>query len=264
MRVESFQLFLIALTIGGALVLAGAVIECLAAPQRNKLRHSFFNLRYFAAASLIQFLLAPFMSSITGFVVGAAAGGPISIPAHGWRFIAGASIYVIAMDFGEYLFHRAQHRLPWLWAMHSLHHSDAKMNVSTTLRHFWGDHLIKSVTIFLVVGCIFKIDLEVAAIYNIVSLYNYVTHANIDLGFGRWSVALNSPRYHRIHHSALAEHHDLNFAALFPIFDVLFGSYHRPLRGEFPETGLGLNDPCPSLFDAVIWPLRAFRPPAWL
>src|SRR4051812_4194107 len=36
--------------------------------------------------------------------------------------------FVLTMDLGEYLFHRAQHAIPWLWKLHSLHHSDPNMS----------------------------------------------------------------------------------------------------------------------------------------
>ena len=42
----------------------------------------------------------------------------------------------------------ASHRIPALWAMHSLHHSDPEMTALTTNRHFWGDQLIKALTIW--------------------------------------------------------------------------------------------------------------------
>jgi sterol desaturase/sphingolipid hydroxylase (fatty acid hydroxylase superfamily) len=58
-------------------------------------------------------------------------------------FLAGFALFLFVKDFGEYIFHRAQHRIPLLWAMHSLHHSDPEMAVLTTGRHFWGDQVLK-------------------------------------------------------------------------------------------------------------------------
>ncbi|MBK8742853.1 MAG: hypothetical protein IPM02_26780 [Betaproteobacteria bacterium] len=39
---------------------------------------------------------------------------------------------------------------------------------------------------------------------------------------------MTSPAAHRIHHSIEQPHRDRNFAALFPVWDVLFGTYVRP------------------------------------
>ena len=64
------------------------------------------------------------------------------------------------------------------------------------------------------------------------------SHANVDMGFGRiGDRLLVSPRYHRLHHSlanpAEPHIHDHNFAPVFPIWDILFGTAifdrrHRP------------------------------------
>ena len=62
-------------------------------------------------------------------------------------FWAAFPIFLLVTDLGEYLFHRAQHKVPLLWSMHSLHHSDPEVSALTTNRHFWADQLIKSVTI---------------------------------------------------------------------------------------------------------------------
>jgi sterol desaturase/sphingolipid hydroxylase (fatty acid hydroxylase superfamily) len=191
-------------------------------------------------------------------VINAAGGGLIDLAALPWG--VGAVIYVVAMDLGEYLFHRAQHRFAWMWAMHSLHHSDRALNIGTTQRHFWLEPAIKAVTIWLAVSLLFKASGPMLAIYGAISLYNFVSHANIRLGFGPLSWALNAPQYHRLHHSRDPAHFNTNFAALFPIFDLLSGAYRRPKRGEFPDTGL--DEAIASPLDLIVWPLRRLSPPA--
>jgi sterol desaturase/sphingolipid hydroxylase (fatty acid hydroxylase superfamily) len=64
------------------------------------------------------------------------------------------------------------------------------------------------------------------------------SHANVDIGFGRvGDRLLVNPRYHRLHHAlanpAEPHIHDHNFAPVFPIWDILFGTAifdhkHRP------------------------------------
>jgi len=163
---------------------------------------------------------------------------------------------VVTVDFFEYLFHRAQHAIPALWAMHSLHHSDPAMNVSTASRHFWLEQAIKSVTIYLAVSLIFAASPLVILIYGLVAYYNFFSHMNLRVGFGRFML-LNSPQNHRIHHSSQPVHRDKNFAGMFPIFDVMGGTQYLPGADEYPATGLDDGD-CPiSLTEAVAWPVRA-------
>lgn len=167
-------------------------------------------------------------------------------------FWLGFPLFVIVMDLGEYLFHRAQHRIPILWAMHSLHHSDPEMSALTTERHFWADQLVKSVTIWTAAALVISPTPAMAGWFAALSLWNFVSHSRLRLDLGRWSWLVNTPAYHRRHHSRLPEHLDSNFAALFPIFDVIAGSYHRP--DGFPPTGL---DRAPRNWrEMATWPLH--------
>ena len=176
---------------------------------------------------------------------------PVSLVSDAPAWIA-IPAYILVMDLAEYLFHRAQHAIPILWRMHSLHHSDHDMNATTTQRHFWGDPLLKSLTIWPLAALIVAPTPAASAIYGFAMLWNVVSHSAIDLNFGKWSWLINGPAYHRRHHSIQPEHFNSNFAALFPIFDVIAGSYHRP--EGFPRTGLDHRPR--NLGEVLLWPLH--------
>jgi sterol desaturase/sphingolipid hydroxylase (fatty acid hydroxylase superfamily) len=237
-------------------VLIGFSIERALTARPPRLSAIAFNLVYSAMASTIQALLRPAAVAITGLVAAAGGGGLIALPDRGWQLAPALAGYILAMDFGEYLFHRAQHRIPALWAMHSLHHSDPDMNISTTARHFWAEHALKSLTVYLAVGLIFKANPTILGGYGLIGFYNYFAHMKVRVGFGRFSMLLNAPLYHRIHHSMNPADENLNFAALFPIFDVIWGSYRAPARHECPATGLASRETPASLLEAVFWPFR--------
>jgi sterol desaturase/sphingolipid hydroxylase (fatty acid hydroxylase superfamily) len=175
---------------------------------------------------------------------------PVSLVS-GAPFWLGLLLFFLVNDLLEYLFHRAQHAVPVLWQMHTLHHSDQEMNATTTDRHFWGEAVLKSVTIWPLAALVVEPTPALVGIYALFSHWNYVVHSGINLNFGRFSWVLNSPAYHRRHHSALPEHFNSNFAALFPIFDVVLGSYHRP-HGWVPT---GMDDRPRHVWDALFWPV---------
>jgi sterol desaturase/sphingolipid hydroxylase (fatty acid hydroxylase superfamily) len=164
-------------------------------------------------------------------------------------------LYVLVQDFAEWLYHRAQHKLPFLWAMHSLHHSDPEMSALTTTRHFWADRSFKTLTVWSLAAMVISPTVPALLVYFGLSFWNYVAHANLRWDFGWWSWVINSPAYHRRHHSSLPEHYDSNFAALFPVWDVVFGSYHRP--DGYPPTGFERRPR--SLRELVLWPLVGKR-----
>jgi sterol desaturase/sphingolipid hydroxylase (fatty acid hydroxylase superfamily) len=221
------------------------------------------NLHAWTIGLLAQFALSPALGAVVTTLVNRAGGGLIVLPSHGWGLLAGVAAYLVAMDFGEFAFHRAQHRLPWLWDWHSLHHSDTSYDATTTVRHFWLDPFLKSVTVWLAVGLLFKAPAPIPLIYGLLTFYNHVIHSNTRLDFGRWSWLLNAPGYHRLHHSASPEHFDVNFAALLPVFDVLSGTYRPARPGERPPTGLDTGERPMTAAEVAMWPVRArlrFRP----
>lgn len=167
-------------------------------------------------------------------------------------FWLGLPLFVLLMDFGEYLFHRAQHMIPWLWKLHSLHHSDPNTAL-TANRHFWGDPLLKSVTIWPATAALIQPTPGMVVIYLWMGLWHTVVHSNIKLDFGRLSWLLNSSAYHRRHHSSKPEHFNTNFAALFPIFDLMSGAYRRP--DGYPPTGQPERPR--GIVDTALWPVRS-------
>jgi len=238
------------------MVLIALLIERLRPAQHQPAHAAGFNLRYTFAFTVVQAIIFPAVSIAASYAANAAGGGWIVLPTTGWSILPAFFAYALTVDFLEYAFHRAQHRVPVLWAMHSFHHSDQTLNESTVNRHYWAEPAIKTLSIFLMAGIIFKPGFPVLLLYNVVSFYNIFSHMNLRIGFGRWSWVVNSPQYHRIHHSARPEHYDCNFAALFPIFDVLFGSYYKPFLNEFPPTGIEGDDRPANLIEAFAWPVR--------
>ena len=243
-----------------AFVLLALAIERIAPVEQQSVPGVRLNVTITLLNFVLHALLAPLVAMVTVAAVNAAGGGWIVLPGSGWGLLAGLAAYALTSDGLEYLFHRAQHRWPLLWSMHSLHHSDPELNAASTGRHYWADHVLKLLTIYLVVGIVFKASPAVLGLYLVMNYYNVFSHMNLRVGFGRWAFVLNSPQYHRIHHSTLPQHYNCNFAALFPIFDVLFGTYQRPGAGEFPSTGLEDRKPPTGAVEALAWPTAAKRP----
>lgn len=52
-----------------------------------------------------------------------------------------------------------------------------------------------------------------------------------------------SPAFHRWHHAADEAGRDKNFAGLFPVWDLLFGTYYLP---EHPPKACGVDEDVPN------------------
>lgn len=153
--------------------------------------------------------------------------------------LAAMLLNALIIDFFFYWFHRCQHTVGVLWQIHLLHHSDMALNVTTTHRVHFLEHLLTP--FFLIVPILILFDLpdkEMFWIATVPALWSYFVHANVKIGFGRFWWLLSSPQYHRIHHSILPEHHDRNFAVWFPFYDVMFRTAYAPRRDEYPPSGV--------------------------
>ncbi len=65
-------------------------------------------------------------------------------------------------------------------------------------------------------------------------------HANLDWSLGPFKYVLASPVFHRWHHTAAERGGEKNFAATFPVIDLIFGTFYMP-KGELPDH-YGISD----------------------
>jgi sterol desaturase/sphingolipid hydroxylase (fatty acid hydroxylase superfamily) len=130
------------------------------------------------------------------------------------------------------------------------------MTVVTGARHYWLEQV--TVAVVPIVSMIFRIPSEMMA--PILIFYfvfgDGLVHANIRVSFGPFTMIVNNPQYHRIHHSVEPQHWNKNFCKGFPVFDVLFGTAWKPRKNEFPQTGLVPSERAAGFIDGLIWPVR--------
>ena len=219
-----------------------------------------------AAAVIADWKLAGLRIGITQLIVPVAAvsgimiinmtgGGWIQLRSDGWWFPLSVVIVILVMDLWSYLEHRAMHKFPVLWAMHSLHHSAEALSIITGARHFWLEDVINT-AVFPVIGIIFKVPLEVLTIVAAINIIpEGFSHMNVRMSLGRFGLVINNPQYHRIHHSLEPQHFNKNFCKMLPLFDVIFGTAWRPGKDEFPMTGLA-GEKATGFLDGMIWPVR--------
>jgi sterol desaturase/sphingolipid hydroxylase (fatty acid hydroxylase superfamily) len=150
-------------------------------------------------------------------------------------------IYLVVLDFVAYWLHRWQHRYNWWWSLHALHHSQREMSFwSDDRNHLLDDLLVDTahVMVALLIGVPPGqfITLVVAS-----RMIESLSHANLRVHFGHVGERLLvSPRFHRVHHAVGLGHEGkaqgCNFAVLFPIWDVMFGTAN--FDRIFPATGV--------------------------
>ncbi|MBK9606194.1 MAG: sterol desaturase family protein [Betaproteobacteria bacterium] len=234
------------------------ILERLLPAQRNQpLRDIRFNVFYLPFYVIGTALLAP---PLTALVVGQLRARYPQIfgliPVNSWvgeglRWF----VYLAIFDFAYYWFHRAQHTFAWLWPQHKLHHSDVSLNVTTSLRHHWLEEPLRVFAMTLPMAILFDLTPAFSAgLAFALSFWGFYIHTNLNLHFGLFNRILCTPQVHRIHHSVRGEHQDRNFAAIFPVYDILFGTYVAPRRGDVPETGLSSGERTAGIWEANAQP----------
>ena len=150
---------------------------------------------------------------------------------------------VIIIDAAEYLYHRLSHSNRFLWRLHAVHHTDTRLDISTTLRahpfelvtsNFWkiGMALLCGIPIWV-------IGFRELLMFPLV----FLQHANVALP-ARLESALSKvlvmPVIHRLHHSVIRSEHDSNYGEGLILWDKLFGTFKQPVSIR-PEM-YGLKD----------------------
>lgn len=153
-------------------------------------------------------------------------------------------INLATFDFFYYWYHRTEH-VTSLWHYHAVHHSDTAMNPTTAFRHHFFENVIRVPIVDLPLMLIFidatanpNVGVMGMILTAFISYLGVFAHSNLRIGFGPLAWLIINPQIHRVHHSLELRHADKNFAAYFPILDVIFGTYYHPARNEYPETGV--------------------------
>jgi len=148
-----------------------------------------------------------------------------------WPLLA-FCLYLVLFDLVDYWYHRAQHHVHWWWQLHAVHHSQRQMTLWTDNRNHLLDDVLRDSVFVLLALVVGVAPGQFIALVAVSQLVESLSHANVRLGFGPLRGVLVSPRYHRLHHAIGLGHESAgqgtlgghNFAVLFPVWDVLFGT----------------------------------------
>jgi len=148
------------------------------------------------------------------------------------------AVLLFGQDFCYYWMHRADHRVRWLWATHSVHHSPQELNLSAAYRLGFTARLSIAPIFFAPLVLLGFPPLVVGAALALNLLYQFWLHAPWipRLGLAEW--VFNTPEHHRVHHASNKEYLDKNFGGVFILFDRWFGTFQERIDGVPLRYGL--------------------------
>jgi sterol desaturase/sphingolipid hydroxylase (fatty acid hydroxylase superfamily) len=180
----------------------------------------------------------------------------------GWP--AGLLAFVL-LDLLIYWQHRLFHRIPLLWRLHRMHHSDTELDVSSGFRFHPLEILLSLAVKAAAIGVLGVPPLAVLVFEAMLNASSQFNHANIRLPERvervlRWLVV--TPQMHVIHHSVRRRETDSNFSFNLPVWDRIFGSYTDRPEGGYDALTIGLEsfrDPSEQRLDRLV--TQPFRTP---
>jgi sterol desaturase/sphingolipid hydroxylase (fatty acid hydroxylase superfamily) len=153
---------------------------------------------------------------------------------------------VFAWDFIYYWNHRLQHEARYLWAIHVVHHSSERYNLSTALRQPVAD----SLGTFVPNGALCLAGMRPALIEQargLNLLYQFWIHTDVIKRLGWFEKVFNTPSHHRVHHGSNRRYIDRNHGSILIIWDRIFGTHQAEDPDEPVIYGLtkniGTDDP---------------------
>lgn len=130
----------------------------------------------------------------------------------------------LGWDFIYYWNHRFMHESRYMWAIHVVHHSSERYNLSTALRQPVADALGTFVPYSLL--ALLGLHPEIIAqARGINLLYQYWIHTDTIRQLGPFEKVFNTPSHHRVHHGSNQQYLDRNHGSILIIWDRLFGTF---------------------------------------
>ena len=181
----------------------------------KKTSHALINLFFTICTAIIGFGLAFLLLKSTDFVSQNKIG---LIHFYDIPLFIQVLMSLLILDFGAYLVHFIEHKVPWMWKFHLVHHSDMNVDVTTGLRHHPGE-IIFRITFTILSIYISGASIGMVMLYQSLSvLFAHITHANINLPKkvdNFISLIFVTPHMHKIHHHYKQPLTDTNYGNIF-------------------------------------------------
>lgn len=144
-------------------------------------------------------------------------------------------------EVGFYWGHRLSHEWGPLWYFHAVHHEPTHLDFLVNTRASPVDiiftRLCGLVPVYLLgLGNPNTSSGQIAPLLLLIGgkIWSFFIHANLRWRLGWFETILSSPRFHHWHHARLGPI-NRNYAPMVPFVDKLFGTYHLPENGSWPE-----------------------------
>lgn len=228
---EKHPLLRMAILVGGLMlfwIIEGAIPLFQPTYKKNKWKHAGVNMSF----TIIHLVIHTFLAIIIILISDWCKANQFGIVY--WTnagVLATIIISFVVLDFfGGWLVHITEHKVPFLWRFHVIHHSDNNVDVTTGLRHHPGESVLRGIFFFAGIFISGSPMYAVMIFQTILIIFTAFTHANISLPKGidkAISYIFISPNMHKVHHHWKQPYTDSNYGAILSIWDRLLGTFQK-------------------------------------
>ena len=189
--------------------------------------------------ALLTLLQAPALQPVASWIVRTHTG---LLQMTHWPRRVELPVGIVLLDYTLWWWHWANHRVPFFWRFHLVHHVDRDLDTTTALRFHFGE-LLLSIPIRAVQMIVIGVDAQLLWLWQTILFASILFHhANVRLPLRVERVLARlvvTPRMHGIHHSNRIEETNSNWSSLISFWDML----HRTLRLDVPQERVVIGVP---------------------
>lgn len=165
-------------------------------------------------------------------------------------------VLTLMIDGGTYWRHRILHMRPF-WPIHAVHHSDTFVQWHTGQRFHPIESAAAGIVDFALPYLLGAPAPALAAAIVARQVWGYLLHTRLPWTFGPLQYLVASPVQHQWHHVKEGDGLDKNFATMWSIWDVIFGTYYVPSL-DVPPQGISDAGFPSTVRGQVLWPFIAW------
>jgi len=209
--------------------------------RKHRVKHNAANIFIGVFNSLIiQILIAALLLMVTVWATENNFGLLNWLSVTGWLHWV---LAIILFDFWQYTWHWMNHKIPFFWRFHRVHHTDEELDVTSAVRFHPGEIILSSIFRMAIIPLI-GMTFDQLVLYEVILLPIILFHHSnvgipepLDRCF-RWLIV--TPWMHWVHHSNIQTETDSNYCSLLSVWDRIFRTFK--MRTDPDKIHLGLKN----------------------
>lgn len=146
---------------------------------------------------------------------------------------------IVLTDLVYWFVHWMSHMVRFFWAVHTVHHSSEKYNITVGFRSSVFEPLYRFL-FFIPLGFIGFEAADIVLAFSIQQLYGSIIHTELIRRIPVWDWIFVSPSHHAVHHASNPRYLDKNMGMILIVWDKIFGTF-EPEDEKYDKIKYGLT-----------------------